>query len=151
MESHIRQQHTLHNHSILTFTALLSFTNIPIWLVKSFANFCNNFHVNSITNRCRQSADSWGPERVANESQYRHVVSLYWGIMWVNVWEAHVRARCGYKQILVEHPLRSEDHGQNSSNWPDSQRLWSMISVGNNVHPLQTDKMHFCTFPGHNI
>ena len=25
-----------------------------------------------------------------------------------------------------------------------------MISVGNNVHPLHTDKMHFCTFPGHN-
>lgn len=26
-----------------------------------------------------------------------------------------------------------------------------MISVGNNAHTLQTDKMHFCTFPGHTI
>ena len=25
-----------------------------------------------------------------------------------------------------------------------------MISMGNNAHPLHTDKMHFCTFPGHN-
>lgn len=22
--------------------------------------------------------------------------------------------------------------------------------MGSHVHPLQTDKMHFCTFPGHN-